>query len=152
MRWHDQIEDPNGYYEFALEGRGLLFHCIVLAGFACLAVWPPFGFIFLRIIFALVSIHLSYMVIRDAKVSPMYAGPLVVVSPKGISLRGRWTLAWDQINRFESGRYGMAIFKETGGNWDDSILVTAISGPKLATALNARLQRLKVQPKMVSQP
>lgn len=147
MSLYDQIADPNGYHEFVLEGRGLLLHCIVLVGFTYVAVWPPFGFVPLQIIFALISVYFFYSLIRDAKVSPAYAGPLAVISTTGISLRGRGVLAWDQINRFERGRYGILIFKETDHAWNDSILVTSIGGPELVNALNLRLRRLKQPPK-----
>jgi hypothetical protein len=146
MKFLDRVADPNENIEFYVHGRGLLVGIVVL--------FVPFYFIFYPsnwfILFhwswlsACWAFLVLFSILRNVKWSPIYAGPILIVDAEGISGRGgvldsNWKVSWDQIEKFEWGRYGLVLYKKNMNVWDVPIRQGGIGGPLLVRALNARL-------------
>lgn len=144
MKFLDRVADPSETAEITVEGRGLGLGVVLLLGACYLVAWPPASEGPVRWLAAVVSVALLSSLLRDVKWSPFFAGPLLKLTPSGISGRGGftqrpWHLDWDQVDRIVWGRYGLFVYRVDAASWQNPYRQGGVGGPLLTRALTRRL-------------
>ncbi|MPQ69670.1 MULTISPECIES: hypothetical protein [unclassified Pseudomonas] len=146
MKFLDRVADPHEDVEFYLQDRGLVLSIVILLVPIYFIFYPSNWIIFFHWpwVSAFLAVATLFSILHNAKWSPIYAGPILVVNAEGISGRGGflysgWTVSWDQIGKFDWGRCGLVIYKKHMQNWDIPLHQGGVGGPQLVRALNTRL-------------
>ena len=144
MKLLDRVEDPSETVEFTVEGRGLWLSVVLLFGACGLVVWPPASAPVVRWVAVVLTTALLSSLLREVRWSPFFAGPLLKLTPDGISGRGSfaqapWHLDWDQVDRVEWGQHGLFVYRVDAAEWQVPYRQGGLGGPLLARALTKRL-------------
>jgi hypothetical protein len=144
MKLLDRVEDPSETVDITVEGRGLWLGLVLLCGACYLVMRPPASASAVRWLAAIVCLALLSSLLRDVRGSPFFAGPLLKLTPVGISGRGSfvqapWHLDWDQVDHVEWGRNGLFVYRVDAEKWRNPCRQGGVGGPLLTRALTKRL-------------
>jgi hypothetical protein len=140
----DRVEDPGELVEFTVEGRGLWLGIGMMLGAAYFAVYPPIWAHLVRWLSAAFFVAMMASALRNVRWSPLFAGPLLTLSPNEISGRGglgqaAWHLNWNEVDRVEWGRNGLFVYRTGAASWQRPYRQGGLGGPLLVRALTKRL-------------
>lgn len=120
-----RASELNDTIEFSLKGRSLAISIGFFLLLAYFIVHPSKWLILFHWpwLSALLAFLVLAGILRNVSWSPFYIGPTITLTSTDVKGRGgwgheRWHVQWSELDRIESGRNGLFIYKKGLKSWD----------------------------------